>query len=128
RGWRCAGHARSRWRARWPGRQRSRGAGRCGAGRTRHRCRRHGRGRGRALELAQSRVEIDVEVALALLRFVLLVRQHLDLAAQPRAVALQQLDLVEQLDEALRLELRLERGNTVIELLLDDVEPLVGGL
>ena len=55
-------------------------------------------------------------------------RQHFDLAAQPRGVGLQQLDLVEELDEALALQLRFERRDAVVELLLDLGQPLVGRL
>ena len=82
-----------------------------------------------AFELAQPRIEVDVEVALALLLLLLLVDQHLDLPAQTCATsALQLLDLAEELDQTLALQLLLERGDAVVELLLDLRQPLVGGL
>jgi hypothetical protein len=54
--------------------------------------------------------------------------QHLDLAAHARHVRLYLLDLVEQIDQPLALELRLERGDAILELLLDLGQPLAGRL
>ena len=86
--------------------------------------RRRGRTAGR-LELAHARVEIDVQIALALLRLLELVSQHLDLPAQPRDVALDLLDAVEEIDQALAAQLLLERRDAVVELLLHLREALV---
>jgi alpha-galactosidase len=76
--------------------------------------------------LAQPRVEIDVEVALTLLCLLRLVVQHLDLAAQLRDIGFQLLDLAEELDQALVLELQLERSEAILDLLLDLRQAEVG--
>jgi hypothetical protein len=59
------------------------------------------------------------------LRLGKLVGQHLDLATQPRRLGLQQLHLIEELDEALAFELRFQRGDAIVELLLDLRETLI---
>ena len=64
---------------------------------------------------------------MTLLRFRKLVTQHFHLAAQTRGIRFQQLDLVEELDQPLRLQLRLERRETILELLLQLRQALVGG-
>ncbi len=72
----------------------------------------------RRLDLAQSRVEVDVQVALALLRLLELVGDDLDLSAQLRDIALQDLHLVGEVGEALSLHLLLERRQPVLDLAL----------
>ena len=94
-----------------------RGRGTGGRGHTGNRRRRRAGAarRGAAFELAQPRVEIDVEIARALLRLLLLVGQNLDLAAQPRDVGPDLLDLSEQFDEALAFQLHFERARSGLQ-------------
>jgi len=78
-----------------------------------------------AFQLAHARVEVDIQIALALLRLLELVGQHLDLAADLGDVALQPLDVVGEIDERPALQLPLELGNAVVQVLLQLVDALV---
>ncbi len=71
------------------------------------------RGRTAALEALQARIEVEVEVALPLLDLLVLVRQHLDAAAQARDLCVQALDLAKQVDDAQAAHALLEAGNAL---------------
>jgi hypothetical protein len=63
----------------------------------------------------QSAVEIDIKIALPPLRLVELVLQRLARATQPRELAAQRLDLVEQIDQRTTAHLPFELSDTLFE-------------
>src|SRR5581483_1244649 len=92
------------------------------------RCRRSRAGRrgARGFELAHARIEIDVQIALPLLRLRKLVGHHFELTAQLRDFGLELLDLREEIGQTLVAQLRLDRGQALVEHLADLVDTLVG--
>ena len=104
-------------------RARSRRRGGVGGSRVR---RWRGRKRRRRLDLAQPRVKVDIQIALPLLRLLEFVRDHFDLPAQLREIALQQLHLRAEIGEPAAFRLLLEQGEPILELALHLRDPLVG--